>query len=94
MASSNQAHLASGHLIFLTIAFIQEVSIHMCMCTCVCVCVRVHACMHVCMCACMSLSQTSLVTFLMVCCHAIVYKAIHSYVSFNACDLTNSYAVH
>ena len=62
LASSNQADLASGHLIFLTIAFVQEVSIHMCMCMCARVRVCVHAC--VCMCACMSLSQTSSVPFL------------------------------
>ena len=51
-ASSNQAHLASGHLIFLTIAFVQEVSIHMCMRTCarVRVCMRVCVCVRVCPC--------------------------------------------
>ena len=68
LASSNLAHLASGHLIVLTIAFVQEVSIHMCMCTCVRVrvCVYMCACMcvHACVCACMSLSQTSSVPFL------------------------------
>ena len=60
LASSNQAHLASGHLIFLTIAFVQEVSIHMCMCTCV----HVSVCMLMCVYACMSLFQTSSVPFL------------------------------
>ena len=54
LASSNQAHLASGHLVFLTIAFVQEVSIHVCTCVCVCVCVRacVRACVCVCVCMC------------------------------------------
>ena len=43
MKSSNQAHLASAHLVFHYRCIVQEVSIHMCMCTCMCVCVCVCA---------------------------------------------------
>ena len=61
LAPSNQAHLASAHLVFLNIAFVQEVGMRVCICMRACVCV----CLYVCVCVCvhMSLSQTSLAIF-------------------------------
>ena len=49
-ASSNQTYLASARLVFLTIAFVPEVSMHACMCACVYVCM--HVCVHACVCVC------------------------------------------
>ena len=41
LAFSYHAHLASAHLVFLNIAFIQDISMHVCVCVCVCVCIPV-----------------------------------------------------
>ena len=55
-----QACLASTHLVFLNIAFVQVAGMHVCVYVCTCMCAYMCVCMCACVyvCICVSLSQT------------------------------------
>ena len=63
LAFSNQAPLASASVVFLNIAFVQEVGMHACVCICVCVCVCLSVCPCPCPCPYPCPMQTSLAIF-------------------------------